>query len=251
MPEEKEVAKEIKKPFNYWMIATIILAALLIVTLFTGGITGNAIGAQDAGQIAQEYINSYLRANEIQGEVIIENTKKVSGFYQIEFSINGEPGGQISLSQDGKYLGQMSLIEPIRQLQNQQQPQEEDWTVFHNSLTEELTNQILGFNFEEPKTTENPKVSEFENYKKCDNTLIVFYHPGCGWCERYYHILIQAQEDYPELELYALDLSQNRDIAEKYGVAGTPANIINCKYFISGYMDKEVLYNILEELNKK
>ena len=58
---------------------------------------------------------------------------------------------------------------------------------------------------------------------------------------KYYPVLVEVQEEQPELTIYALDLNDNRDIAEVYQVTGTPASIINGKYKISGYLDKEVL----------
>lgn len=122
--DSKKTLKDLGK--NKWVVATIVLGVLLLLVLFTNitgnTITGGAIGVNNAGKITQEYLSDYFKASGIQGEVTIDDIKKVSGFYQIEFSVNGKPGGQISLSQDGKYLGQMSLIEPIEQLQNQQAP---------------------------------------------------------------------------------------------------------------------------------
>jgi protein-disulfide isomerase len=103
-------------------------------------------------------------------------------------------------------------------------------------------------------TTENPVnsaegISEFKSYDLIPNTLIVFYEPECGWCKRYYPVLIEAEKKYPEIDIYVPRLTENRDIASKYGITGTPSNVINGKYAVGGYMPLEGLSEVLDSLN--
>ncbi|MFH1592681.1 MAG: thioredoxin family protein [Candidatus Woesearchaeota archaeon] len=124
----------------------------------------------------------------------------------------------------------------------------EDWTVFENELPAEIKSQILAFDKENPEPYEG-RITEFKNYDSIPKTLTVFYSAGCGWCKRYYPVLLEAMDKYPEIEIYTLDLGSNSDVGSIYAVRGTPANIINGKYLVSGYMPIEDLSEVLDKLN--
>ncbi len=246
---EEEYKEDKRKDFvsaireNPWIISTItlgVLCLILLILVLKPQATGNVIKGDDAG----ENLIEFAKSRGVNLEVV--NVLDKGSFYEVVSLMNGEQTS-FPVTKDGKYL--LSVMIPITgQVVQQTQPQEvEDWSVFENSLPEDLKQTILSFPDSETSQTSNQRVIEFEDYEACENSLIVFYHPGCGWCKRYYPVLVEAKQDYPEFEIYALDMSENGDIADKYGARGTPANIINCKYFASGYMDKEVLYDILDQ----
>jgi thiol-disulfide isomerase/thioredoxin len=129
---------------------------------------------------------------------------------------------------------------------NGQSNEKEDWTIFENQLPNDMKSKILSFQTEDSIISD--RVEEFQNYEEIDNTLIVFYYEGCGWCKKYYSILKETQETRPEITIYALDLGQNRDIGNMYSIKGTPTTIFNAKYMVSGYMDKSALDGFLNTL---
>jgi len=120
MTESKKPKKEKKFSVNYWMVATFVLAILLIISLIHTRFTGSAVGVNKAGEIVKNYIEDYFESSGIKGDVVINDVEEVSGLYEIEFSVNGRPAGKIALSKDGKYIGQMMLIKPISQNQQTQ-----------------------------------------------------------------------------------------------------------------------------------
>jgi protein-disulfide isomerase len=229
-----------KIPHPVWIFSTFILILLLIIIIFSGSITGNVIGTNTAGEKLVEFLNA-----RVGGDVILEQVNDFGSLYEIIVLYEGEQI-PVYITKDGEYMVQ-SPIAITTDSSQIVQTGEPDWTFFENSLPDDLKQTILSFPDSQAKQTSIEGVYEFEGYNLCKNNLLVFYHPDCGWCERYHPVLKQAQSDFPELKIYTLLLSENRDIAEKYGVSGTPANVINCKYFASGYKDRNSLYEILEE----
>ncbi len=252
---------------NYKIFAVLLLVGGLAIGLLAGMLLNScpasiqSMNSQEAGDKAVEFITTNLLGPGISAELVSIEELNGGSLYKLELNISDGSSSQVAesyITSDGEYIfpqgiptGEFAALkDAIAEEQEQNPPQEADWSVFKESLPDELKEQILGYNLSEPKQTDHDRVMEFEGAEECKNKLIVFSNAGCGWCTKYYPILVQAQEDYPELEIYALDLMANRDIAEIYGVGGTPANIINCKYFASGYLDTEVLYEILEEYGK-
>ncbi len=123
---------------------------------------------------------------------------------------------------------------------------EEGWNSFENQLSHEMNVDIISSKTEEPLIS--GRVEEYPNYKEIDNTLIVFYYEGCGWCTKYLPVLEKIQKEYQNINIYALDLGTNRDVANQYGIMGTPTTIFNGKYKISGYMDQPTLEEFINTL---
>jgi len=233
-----------KKKINTWQIATIVFAVLFLLAIFnvfsfsgsTAKITGNAIG--------------YINENLLEGtEAELINSEKEHGIIKANLLIEGQPA-EIYISPDGKLLFPVAIpLEEIPQQFDSQPPvTEEDWTVFENELPLDIKSKILSFEGEEPEVYEG-RILEFNNFELIPNTLIAFYSHGCGWCTRYYPVLLEAKEKYPEVAIYTLQLGNYRDVADKYGITGTPGNVINGKYKVSGYMPIEDLSEILDKLN--
>jgi thiol-disulfide isomerase/thioredoxin len=234
---------------NPWKTSTVVLGIILLVFLFsnfsglTGStVTGSVVSEETAGNALLNFANQQGANAELAG------VEDAGDFYEVTLMIQGTDV-PLMVTKDGKYFLSGDLV-PLAISENTQQSIEPDWSVFENELPDNIKSKIISFDSEESEVfDEELRISEFENYDLISKTLIVFYHPGCGWCTEYYPVLVEAQGKYPEITIYALVLSEDGDIAEKYGVTGTPANIINGKYFVSGYKSIEDLSEILDKLN--
>ncbi|MFA5061034.1 MAG: thioredoxin domain-containing protein [Candidatus Pacearchaeota archaeon] len=114
MTEENEVSKKSKGKFsNYWIVSTFVLAILLLGVVIYGSSFrgGSVVNANVAKEITQNFLSDYFKERGVLGDIEVINVTSVSGMYQIVFSLNGEPAGALTLSGDGKYVGQMSIIE--------------------------------------------------------------------------------------------------------------------------------------------
>jgi len=260
---EPNLVDRIRK--NPWIAATsvlIILALIFFINGFTEGsgnaITGNVVSENNMNNLALNFFNNVLAQG--QGNAVIDSISKESGLYKIIFSNEGQKAS-LYFTLDGKWIQQGSELVSIinvseasagnpTQDSQQEGDQEPNWSVFENELESEIKSKILSFNKEVSSVyNESLRINVLENYDLIPNSLIVFYHGGCGWCTRYYPVLVEAQVKYPDLNIYALVLGENEDIAEKYGASGTPASVINGKYFVSGYRSIEDLSEILDKLN--
>ena len=260
--EENKIKKDIKKEDtpdkenltdkmreNPWIISTLalgILALVLLVGNFSGGMTGGTVGIisdVDAGEALLSFANGQGAEAELSG---IED---IGDFYEVTLVIEGEDI-PLMVTKDGEYFLSGGLV-PLNEIpQTTPQKQEPiDWGVFENELPADMASKILSFPTEQSEEYDaSMRINEFANYDLIPKTLISFYGAGCGWCTKYHPVLVEAMGKYPEITIYALDLSENKDIAEKYGATGTPANIINGRYFVSGYKSIEDLSKILEAL---
>ena len=239
---------------NPWTVSTIVLGIIVLIFLasnftgFTGStITGGVISEGDAGQAMLDFADSQGVDAELVDVIEEEN------FYVVTLSIQGQ-NVPVHVTKDGKYLiqGLTPLIIPDETFEesSQEDNQEPNWSVFKNELELEIKAKILSFNKEDSSVYDGSlRINVFENYDLIPNSLIVFYHDGCGWCTKYYSVLVEAQAKYPDLNIYALVLSEYPEVANKYSATGTPANVINGKYFVSGYRPLEDLSEILETLD--
>ena len=90
----KKVMKSLSK--NYWAIATVILAALLLTILLTKGDCGSTISTN----VVRDNVLSFIenQGGEIElGEIIDEGS-----FYQV--MVEGEQGGSIFVTKDGNFV---------------------------------------------------------------------------------------------------------------------------------------------------
>ena len=97
------IQKQIKK--NPWMISTLvfgIIALILLIMVFRGGITGNVISADAAGQRLIEFANAQGVATTLVG---VNDTGE---FYEVIVSINGQDL-PLYVTKDGEFFTQ-SLI---------------------------------------------------------------------------------------------------------------------------------------------
>lgn len=243
IPSFGNVTGKLRK--NPWMTATFVLIILSVILVFSysdfSG-TGKIISENDA---AQKVIN-LVETDGSNVELIEVNS--VSGFYEVVLLVDGQQGS-LYVSKDGRYLLDLIPFPEDSEDSGNAETQEEDWSVFENSLPENIQTQILNFpeGVSEDFNSELG-IKEFTNFEEIQNTFIVLYREGCSWCSKEYSVLLGLEEKYPELEIYALDYSQNTGIAQKYNARGTPANIINGKYFVSGYRSLDDFEQILTEI---
>jgi thiol-disulfide isomerase/thioredoxin len=229
-----------EKKLNKWKISTFVILIIFVFVISTSGYGLSFITKDSVTNDALEFINTNLLTDGTQAEITGDVTEE-GGLYKIPVSINGAPQF-LYITKSGEYLVQplVSLKEEAQEDTTPEPEVVEDWTVFENVVPEDIKSEILQYTYEEPSEYDD-RTAEFTQITEIENTMLVFYHSGCGWCTKYYPVLVEVQEEQPELTIYALDLNDNRDIAEVYQVTGTPASIINGKYKISGYLDKEVL----------
>ncbi len=233
---------------NPWMASTLvlgILALILLVGNVSGGVTGNVISEEQAGDVILDFVKTQTKG---EGEVI--EAKEFNDYFYEVIILLQEGEVPLYITKDGEYFtSNLISFEDINNRESSQQQEPVDWSVFENELPADMKSKILSFVVEESKEYDaSMRINEFANYDLIPKTLISFYGAGCGWCTKYHPVLVEAMEKYPEITIYTLDLSENRDIAEKYGATGTPANVINGKYFVSGYRPIEDLSEILEAL---
>jgi len=90
-------------------------------------------------------------------------------------------------------------------------------------------------------------------------TLVDFWHERCPWCVRLNPILDEVSEEYKDkinfFRMNVIKKSENRDIAQRYGVMGTPTLVFFCSGRSVGqevgFMTKEQLEKALDDMLKK
>jgi len=235
--------KKIKN--NPWMISSVVLAVLLLSFFIFGSscLTGNVVSGKIAGENWKTYLENYGY------DVEINSVEKVTEGYNVSFEYD-EGEDYVLITSDGEnYI--YGLVPIISQENEEEETSQDgkDWSVFENSLPESVETKISNFptgNIEE--INQDLGLVEFTNFEEIPNTLIVLYSESCGYCSLEYDVLLDLQDEYPTLQIYALDYTQNREIAQKYSASGTPANIINGKYFVSGYKPLDTFEEVLTEI---
>ena len=89
-----------KKKINYWMISSIVLGILLILSLiFPINLTGFA-NKNKVGEKAVNFINNYLLST---GSAELKGVSEESGLYKLELNVNGQDF-ESYVTKDGKLL---------------------------------------------------------------------------------------------------------------------------------------------------
>jgi len=134
---------------NPWVLSTLVLgivSLILIVANFTGGITGNVISEQDAGQT----LLSFYESLGTEGLEVVSVEEK-SGVYEVNFGYEDSVVSMF-MTKDGKFAGSLSAISA---------PEEE--------------------NLNEPA---KPILECVEQYNVTEDTIIFYYSNSCGWCSK-------------------------------------------------------------------
>lgn len=90
-------------------------------------------------------------------------------------------------------------------------------------------------------------------------TVVDFWHRNCPWCIRLDPIFKEVEAEYRGkikfAKLNVLEPSENREIAIKYGVMGTPTLVFFCfgrpLGALTGFVPKEHLKHILDDMLEK
>jgi small redox-active disulfide protein 1 len=78
--------------------------------------------------------------------------------------------------------------------------------------------------------------------------LIEFFTmPGCANCAKVKTALERVKKDMPDIEVETIDLTQNPEMAQKYGIMGCPALAINGTVEFVGGVDEAKLRNLLSD----
>lgn len=122
----RKVKKKISK--NPWMIVSLVLAAVVIILLFMvfrGGITGNVVSGNDAGDKIVEFLNGRTG-----GGVAFVSYEDIGNLYEVTVSYDGQ-NIPVFVTKDGEYFVQGAI--PItgqaidgeaNNTQQQQEPQD-------------------------------------------------------------------------------------------------------------------------------
>jgi thioredoxin 1 len=100
---------------------------------------------------------------------------------------------------------------------------------------------------------------EKEILKSDTLVLVDFWHERCPWCKRLEPIYNEVAKEYEDkvkfAKLNALESQENRDIAVKYGIMGTPTLVFFCEgrpiETIAGFQPKERLKQLVDDMIEK
>ena len=89
--------------------------------------------------------------------------------------------------------------------------------------------------------------------------LVNFWHEQCPWCKRLGPIYSEVAEEYRDkvkfAKLNVLESHENRDIAVKYGLMGTPTLVFFCEgravETVAGFQLKERLRQLVDDVIDK
>jgi protein-disulfide isomerase len=112
---------------NPWIISTIVLAIILLIVLFKGGMTGNVISEEDVGDKILDFANSQTGG----GVELVEVNEKY-GLYEVVLSYQGQDL-PLYVTQDGK-----TLIQGVLPLDDEELETESTDTQTQNSQTQEV-----------------------------------------------------------------------------------------------------------------
>ena len=130
---------------NYWIISTIalgILSLVLIVLLMRGGITGNVVSSDVAGNSLVDFLNQ-----QTGGGVTLEGVKEENGLYSVDIGYMGETFN-FYVSRDGESFVQGPFVpisgfavqaETQPNQQAQQQAQQQTQQVYSQEDLEEIS----------------------------------------------------------------------------------------------------------------
>ena len=100
---------------------------------------------------------------------------------------------------------------------------------------------------------------EKEILKSDTLVLVDFWHEQCPWCKRLEPIYNEVAREYEGkvkfAKLNALESKENRDIAVKYGITGTPTLAFFCEgrpiEMVAGFQPKERLKRLVDDVIDK
>jgi len=123
---EVPLASHPNKSMNYWMVATFVLGIVLVFSVFSGGITGGAVGVQDkvSAEKAGESLKDFAKSQGTEIEIV--STTEEDSFYNLKIKVSGQEA-DVKVTKDGAYLATLIPLDAKANPSNpnQQQPQTE------------------------------------------------------------------------------------------------------------------------------
>ena len=97
----------------------------------------------------------------------------------------------------------------------------------------------------------NVTADNLEEIKKSDKKVLLdFYATWCGPCKMLSPIVDQIAEEHPEYLVGKVDVGENTDIAEQYGVMSVPTLVVldygEVIEKVTGFRPKEKILELLE-----
>jgi len=77
----------------------------------------------------------------------------------------------------------------------------------------------------------------------------VFSTPGCAGCARTKQIVSELLVEFPELDWEEIDLTEQPELAGRYGIMSVPAVVINGRLEFTGVPSKEALRRKLRRID--
>jgi len=219
--EEKQVVKKKKSATekcreNPWVVSTFVLgvfALVLIVTSFSGGITGGTISADDAGELALDFFNTQLS----QTPGILDSIEGESGLYKVIINIQGEKV-PLYFTKDGKWVAQGQGLISMDVLMEQQ-------------IDSQQTQQISEYTEEDLK-----KLAEFSSCLS-EKGLKIYGANWCGWTER---LVVDTLGGFDIVGEAYVECTEEEELCKKEGVTGYPTIKLNGELY-SGERTLEAL----------
>ena len=204
---EKPVQKS--KGIDYWMVASVVLAGILLIT---------SVISMTSGISRSQAEKTFIDFAESEGAAGIQvvDVKSKGNIYEITFSIEGQTG-EFHITKDGKYVGQMFELEPTTA------------PVTGQAVAEQQTQQPSGYTSED--------IAKLQEFNEClaDARVEVYGGDWCGITVQ----LVQTYGGWDAIEpIYIQCQDAARGPGKDYslcdGITGFPTIKINGEEFRSG-----------------
>jgi len=249
--KHKKESKKNKKD-SVWQIATLVLGVLFIISIFTGGFgitKSSSIGADEAAQIAIDYINSNLLAPGTKAELI--SSEQEGDLYHLVISIAGQEFDSY-ISIDGKTLFpsavelEEQLVEKSAETETSTQSTTEENSVTGTAIEENV--EVIKIQGTSSFTVNDDKVCE-ENGKPLVMLFSTTWCPHCKWISETFDSTVESYGDSIASYHWDLDTGDNilteeveteiptelNALYEKYNPKGSiPTFVFGCKYSRTG-----------------
>lgn len=198
-PEEGEEKESSIKTFfkNHWAVATVVLAVLLLLVLFTN-ITGMTItGSAISQSSAEAKVIEFAESRGIDAKVV--DTEDLGVLYEITLTIQNQPA-VVHMTKDGKYFGSMSELIITDQAPVQQQVQ----TIEYSDADKE----------------------KLKTFNKClaDKGVTIYGANWCGWTKK---LVVETLGGFDIAAPAYVECTENEDLCTQEGVRGYPTTKIN------------------------
>jgi len=263
-PDKKFDISKIKKKVreNPWIIATVVLGVIvlvLLIVMLSGGITGNVISENKAGEKVVDYVNTEILQG--RGRVSLDSVSEMSGLYEVIVDFQGKKI-PVYVTKDGEYFIESPALMTGGVIQQPQQPADvpksdkpkaELFVMTHCPygtqaekgiipVLELLKNKIDGgikfvhYFMHAPEETETPIqvcIREEQSDKFLDYLICFLEEGNSDKC------LAESKIDKSKLAVCVQTKADSyytadSELSKEYGVGGSPTLVINGQIVSSG-----------------